>query len=145
MIENLLVYALLLNVDLISLAEYNKYLDTLFLQAPDHDLLLELEFCSNNAMQSIQEIYTYSSNYKSLDYDKFGKLLFEKLEYIYKHGNIDIQRFGKKTYQLWKLLPTSIDDKEPFHALSYADDPLSWGDEVQTRELYQKLFNFYQE
>lgn len=32
---------------------------------------------------------------------------------------------------------------EPFHTLSYADDPLSWNDEKQTRKLYEELFEFY--
>lgn len=41
------------------------------------------------------------------------------------------------------LLPQETGQKEPFKALCYADDCLSWGDEKQTRELYEKAFQYY--
>lgn len=31
----------------------------------------------------------------------------------------------------------------PFYILSYADDPLSWGDEKQARELYENAIGYY--
>lgn len=46
-------------------------------------------------------------------------------------------------YRLWEELPQEVQMKEPFWALNYADDPLSWGDEEQTRELYEKMMNYY--
>jgi hypothetical protein len=33
---------------------------------------------------------------------------------------------------------------EPFWTLSYADDPLSWGEERQTHEIYEKMFGYYE-
>lgn len=32
---------------------------------------------------------------------------------------------------------------EPFVMLPYADEPLSWGDEKQSRELFQSMFDYY--
>lgn len=32
---------------------------------------------------------------------------------------------------------------EPFHTLSYDDNPLSWGDEEQTRKIYEDFFDFH--
>ena len=56
----------------------------------------------------------------------------------------DIHSFAKKAYNIWQLLPSDIASVEPFHILSYADDPLSWGDERQCRELYEEAFDFYE-
>jgi hypothetical protein len=42
------------------------------------------------------------------------------------------------------MLPSVIQSVEPFWSLSYADDPLSWGDVNQTKELYEEMLNFYQ-
>lgn len=84
--EELLVYAIMLSEELISENEYNKRLDELFLNDPENDDLLYLE---------------------------------------------------------WESLPGSIQNIEPFWALSYADDPLSWGDEEQTRKIYEHMLNNY--
>ena len=46
-------------------------------------------------------------------------------------------------YNLWEDLPGQIQDIELFWALCYADDPLSWGDEEQTRSIYENMMNFY--
>ncbi len=42
--EELLVYAILLNVELVTENEYNKRLDELFLKDPENDDLLYLEW-----------------------------------------------------------------------------------------------------
>lgn len=36
-----------------------------------------------------------------------------------------------------------LDEEQPFWTLSYADDPLSWGDEEQSKALYEEAFDFY--
>lgn len=46
-------------------------------------------------------------------------------------------------YQLWQYLPSELSEKEPFDILCYADDLLSWGDEKQCRELYEKALFYY--
>ena len=37
-----------------------------------------------------------------------------------------------------------LQKQQPFWSLSYADDPMSWGDETQSRELYRDMLAFYQ-
>ena len=46
-------------------------------------------------------------------------------------------------YGLWESLPGNIQDIEPFWTLSYADEPLSWGDEEQTRDIYEYMLDYY--
>ena len=48
-------------------------------------------------------------------------------------------------YSLWESLPGNIQNIEPFFTLSYADDPLSWGDEEQTRNIYEYMLNYYKD
>ncbi len=64
---------------------------------------------------------------------------------VYKTNTLDIREFADRCYKMWTVLPKDISMQEPFHTLSYADDCLSYGDEKQTRELYEKAFDFYKE
>lgn len=144
MLEKLLVYAMLLNIELVASQKYNEYLDTLFLENETNDLLLELEYCSSNPMKSLQLIQAFSQNNDSVfNYNTFGEILLKELNWIFSKSMLDIQTFGEKAYELWHQLPSCISDKVPFLTLSYADDCLSWGDEKQTRELYQKALEYY--
>lgn len=61
------------------------------------------------------------------------------------YNQCEIEEFGKKMYELWKRLPSSIEYGEnPFFVLNYADDCLSYGDEKQCRELYESMLNYYE-
>ena len=142
MVEKLLSYAILLYVGLVSDAEYKENLDTHFLKNPDNDLLLELEWRTLDIQGAIKIIFDYCLE-NNVDYDTFGCFLLSKLEGIYYQDNMDIQSFGSKMYSIWRVLPSEIQSKEPFWTLCHADDSLSWGDERQTRELYQKMFQYY--
>lgn len=141
MIEGLYVYAFLLSVGLASKTEYGEYLDALFLDAPDNDLLLNLEWSFSDTKNSVITIFSYCKEH-DINYDVFGSYLCEKLSEAYKQHN-EIKEFSKKSYRLWQLLPDKIQHIEPFWTLLYADDPLSWGDESQTRALYEKMFCYY--
>ncbi|EES50203.1 hypothetical protein NE172_14735 [Clostridium botulinum] len=142
MAEILLLYSILLYVGLMSDAEYKEYLDALFLKNPDNDLLLELEWKTSDIEGTIKIIFYYCLE-NNVDYGVFGYFLISKLEELYYQDDMDIQSFGSKLYSIWRVLPSEIEDKEPFFTLCYADDPLSWGDEDQTREIYQKMFQYY--
>lgn len=48
-------------------------------------------------------------------------------------------------YSIWINIPNSIQNKEPFWTLSYADDPLAYGDEEQARFLCEKMLNYYED
>ncbi len=139
-----LAYLILWSVGFIEYEIYSKEIDNLFLKEENSDLLLELECCFNDPQKSINALNEYICARDIIyDYKKFGVVFFELLENIYESENMDINEFAKKSYKAWKLLPSDIAGEESFWTLSYADDCLSYGDEIQTRELYKKSFKFY--
>lgn len=142
MVEELLAYALLWDVEIISDSEYNEYVDLLFLKNPNDDLLLKLEWNSSDKEKCILIISNHC-NENLINYDIFGQYIFSKMQEIYFENRMSIQVFSEKSYALWKKFPDAIHQTEPFWTLCYADDSLSWGDENQTRRLYEEAFKFY--
>ena len=140
MIEELLVYAILLYEELITEDVYNKRLDELFLDNPENDDLLSLEW-ETNIENAVIYIRTHV-DYKSIDYDEFGRILMSRLKVFYESCQ-DIKDYADRMYGLWESLPGNIQQIEPFFSLSYADEPLSWGDEEQTRGIYESMLNYY--
>lgn len=138
--EELLAYAILMYEEIISKEIYTSRLDELFLENPTDKILLELE-CDSNIQNAIIFIRT-NVDYNNLDAAKFGKVLMNLLKEYYSKCE-DIKTFADKMYSLWESFPGNIQDIEPFCTLSYADDPLSWGDEERTRELYEKALRYY--
>ena len=144
--ESLIAAAFLWYHDLGTYEEYNSLLDKKFLQNPDSDILLELEWCSSDCGKTFEVLFHFwhYEYFQFFDTDIFGKNLFHGLETVYKSNSISLTEFGSRCYQLWTNLSNEpICDIEPFFTLSYADDCLSYGDEAQTRELYEKAFSFY--
>ena len=142
--EKLICESLLWKVGLSSGDTYNQVLHEIFMHKPDCSLLLELEYCSfdcDTTFDLLQRHMKYDS--VTFDNEIFGKYLLESLKRKYFEGGFTIQDFGKKCYLLWRQLPDEINTIEPFHALSYADDPLSWNDEPQTRKIFESFFDFY--
>jgi hypothetical protein len=125
-----------------SLSEYGEYIDELFMKMPDNVLLLDLEWHSSDIQKTISEIRNICYG-KAINYDVFGQFLILKLKNIYFENRMNIQDFGTKAYAIWNQLPDEISKIEPFFTLCYADDPLSYGDEKQTRDIYEKMFCFY--
>lgn len=142
MIERLFTYAILLEVGLLTSEEYNNYLDSLFIKSPNNDLLLELEWESSNTRKTIVIIRNHCEM-NTIEYKVFGQILLKNLKRIYFQGEIKLHTFSTKIYKVWKELPSNVQEIEPFWIMSYADDPLSWGDEEQTRKLYENMFDFY--
>ena len=140
--EILLASAILLWGDLMTAEEYGQILDRLFLEEQPgfvEDILLELEWKQSDVKLSAAVIGNCCAEHMaSFDCGAFGRFLFSRLERLYK--SMDLHVFGKKTYCLWQNLPSWLQDKEPFYSLSYADDPLSWGDVEQTRRIYESIF-----
>lgn len=145
--EELLVLALLLLEDMITPDAYEQRLDELFLNNSENeeinDFLLHLE-CETGIIPAI--IYFRTHVYEiPFQEDQFGRLLMQKLQGYYQTYPDSIKSFGDKMYALWENLPEMIQDKEPFRILSYADDPLSWGDEELTRRIYEHMLHYYNE
>lgn len=60
------------------------------------------------------------------------------------YESMDIHRFGSAMYSLWENLPGNLQLIKPFRTLSYADDPLAWGDVEQSREIYEEMLDYYE-
>lgn len=142
--EKLICKSLLWKMELSNGEDYNTTLDKMFLENSNNDLLLELESCSSDSDATFDILQRYWK-YECGDFsvDDFGKCLLEDLKTVYFSNTFIIAEFGKRCYQLWQQLPSEMHTKEPFHTLSYANEPLSWNDEEQTRKLYEDLFDFY--
>lgn len=138
--ETLLLYAILFCADIITAEIYQKKLDALFLENPNHEILLELEW-ETDINQAMHYIHMHMDD-AAINQETFGLALMEKLQEYYESCS-DIKYFANKMYSLWQSLPCCLQYEEPFWTLSYADDPLSWGDEAQTRTLYEKMLHSY--
>jgi len=149
--EELLVYAILLYEELVTESEYMERLDELFLSTPENDTLLyntllDLEF-EPDIKKAIIYIRTHLRthfDYRNFNHKQFGKALMSKLKNFYVNCS-DIKYFASRMFSLWKSLPGNLQDMEPFWTLSYADEPLSWGDEEQTRNIYEHVLNYYKD
>lgn len=133
------MYAVLCSIGYKRYDEYQEKLDQLFLQNPQDEVLLDLE--ERNYKDAMLHL-CYLLNERQLDIVRFSKKLMSILKDIYVAEN-NLEDFGKRMCQLWQYLPSELSVEEPFHILSYADDPLSWGDEKQCRELYEKALYYY--
>ncbi len=143
MFEELLTLAILSEVDLIDSSCYLENLDYYFLNAPENVILLELEFLYKDINGAILKLLTLNLT-NQMDSHYFGKILFKEIGKIYLRNTFTINDFGQKMYSIWNLfIPHPLSEEEPFWTLSYADDCLSYGDEKQTRELYEKAFQYY--
>ena len=121
---------------------YESELDNLFMEYSDSDELLYLESLSDKKDIILHTVALMNST--QIDIKSFGVVLMAYLFHEYQKDKTEINSFANKTRKLWYDLPSEIEFIEPFHILSYADDPLSWGDERQCRELYEKAFNYYE-
>ena len=137
--EELFVYAALWNIGYEKYDEYKEKLDQLFLRNPQDEVLLDLEGRNyKDAMLHLCHLF----DERQLDFTQFSIKLMSKLKDIYVTEE-NLEEFGKRMYQLWKYLPSELSEEEPCNILRYADDPLSWGDEKQCRELYEKAIYYY--
>jgi len=144
--EELMAYAYLYREGLMSGEEWREKLDQLFLENPEDDLLLELEWESRSVKETTARVWSYWGAHASeFSADTFGRILMSCLKKLYQQEGMDIRYFAGRMYDLWEGLPPWLQDVQPFWTLCYADDPLSWGDEAQTRELYQWALEYYEQ
>lgn len=142
--ELLFACAVLLGAGSMSEAEYGKVLDSVFLRNPNQDILLELEWHSSDIKRSISLIRAYCAEHeKDLKDTALGCFLFDRLKSRYLAPGADLHTFCGELYRVWSLLPQRLQTAQPFHTMSYADEPLSWGDEAQTRRLCEYILHYY--
>lgn len=140
--EELFAYAILICAGIESEEAYHKRLDELFLDDSTNEIFLNLEW--QNDIRGAFAYIEANVDYTTFDEDLFGKSLMERLRKYYDRCP-DIREFAAPMYNLWEILPDSIQDKQPFFTLCYADDPLSWGDEAQTTKLYNSMLDYYKD
>ena len=142
--EELYAELLLWHVGFHSSDRYCALLDEKFLNDSANEIYFDLEETSSNLLDSMGRFERYwSYECSQFDKDAFGKQLFKSLKAAYDANRFEISEFGNCCCKLWRMLPNSIAQTEPFHTLIYADEPLSWGDETQTRKLYENAFSYY--
>lgn len=140
--QELLPYAYLMDLGLDADNVYIKYgakLDALLEQYPDNRDVSELE-CISGCGETAAYIFEHTE-FPVIHPDGFGKALMRLLTPIYTSS--DISFFANRMYALWQKLPEPICHSEPFLTLNYADDPLAYGDEAQTRQLCEKMLAYY--
>lgn len=140
--EELLAYLFLRLVGIVTEEEYQNRLDAAFLADEGNVILLELEL--NGDIWHAIAVIERQIDWNAVDREIFGKKLTLLLE---NHYNVcpDKKRFGEQTYSLWGVLPWAVSGEDPFRMLSYAGDPLSYGDEKQSEGIYREIFDFYKE
>lgn len=102
--EELLVYALLLYENIVPEEEYFKRLDELFLENPENDDLLYLEW-ETQVEKAIAYIGAHV-HYKSFDYELFGSIMMEKIKVYYE-----------KVLTSWILLAKCTDYGKAYRAI----------------------------
>ena len=137
--EELFAYALLFCEGYDFWKQYSEQLDKLFLESPDNEEYLYLEELNSPKEAAIHILSVMSES--SFNEDLFGRALMKLIAQAY--ATSDLADFGGKMYSLWNKLPKGIEQKEPFFTFCYADDCLSYGDEAQCRELYEKAIHYY--
>lgn len=122
--------------------DYSAELDRLFLENPDDDFLLELEGLGDDSAGALTKLSPLAEG--SLNADVFGKELLEALEMVYIENILSPLEFGERRLRMLYALPRAITQNEPLHSLFFADIPYDeYYDEKQTREIYQKAFDYY--
>jgi len=145
--EIIYFYNILLRVGLVEFSEYKEWLDNVFLEDTENqnELLIELEYATNSKDKTIQILDEFFYDKQScLDYDLYGKMLTGYIKKIYMNNKCDVEDLSHKLYDMWKSLPYDIDTQEPFHMMSYIDDPISYGDRAQTIDLLERFIDFYE-
>ena len=106
MLEKIYALVLSLQSEIISLTEYNNLLDSLFLENPESELLIDLEFASNNLSETINIVNGFIFKTKQqLNFDAFGSALFDKIYWLYRKNSLPLDEFGRRAYHVWNLLP----------------------------------------
>lgn len=137
--EGLLAYALLTCKGFDSEQEYETRLHEMFLANPKDNILLELELMSGDMWESAE--YIKNNMHRPIDKDVFGRIIVKRLEAYYR--SMELREFAPMAYELWRSLPSEVEHEQPFFTMNYADDPISYGDEEQSRVLYEDIFGYY--
>lgn len=143
--EILYFYIISTKIGLISIEEYNQWLNEIFLNdKSDNEIILELEFCSYDINKTIDtlNLYLYDELPK-LNYNIIGKMIVEKFEEKYYENTDNLEELTYKLYKFWKCLPQDILYQEPFLTMCYIDDLWDYPGEDEVLDKVKWLINYY--
>jgi hypothetical protein len=121
--EKLLTYLFLLKIGFRLATQYNNYLDKVFLDHPDNELLVELQWYSSDYSKSMEILYTYCG--ENISFVRLGALLIEKLRAAYeRNSNRDIPIFEAADYKTWRLTQETSQAQESVNYMRCADTQL---------------------
>ncbi|MBQ9757696.1 MAG: hypothetical protein IJW15_04715 [Clostridia bacterium] len=143
-IEELYFYYISLKTEFVDVDSYREWLNKVFLEDNDKDdIILELQFCTDNIEKTIEEMQIYINNRQiSIDYHAVMKMIISELKEQYKNKTM-LYQITKKLYNIWTLFPENISSEKPFIILNSIDDPWSWNDKEQVEQITEKLINYY--
>ena len=143
-IEELYFYYISLKTEFVDVDTYREWLNKAFLEDNNkEDILLELQFCTDNTEKTIEEMQIYICNrLNSIDYHAVMKMIISELKEQYKNKTM-LYQITKKLYNIWTLFPENISSEMPFIMLNSIDDPWSWNDKEQVEQITEKLINYY--
>ena len=143
-IEELYFYYISLKTKFVDVDTYREWLNKTFLADNNkEDILLELQFCTDNTEKTIEEMQIYICNrLNSIDYHAVMKMIISELKEQCKNKTM-LYQITKKLYNIWTLFPENISSEKPFIMLNSIDDPWSWNDKEQVEQITEKLINYY--
>lgn len=133
--EKLVLWGVLLASGIASLEEYNAFLDDLFLENSEDELLLALEICSQNKKDTVARLLAI----EPLDRESFARQLFADLEARYRREDRTLEQWNDMMQRVWKVLP-DWQYEDPFYQLSYVGDEAEFRGEKDVREAYERMF-----
>ena len=136
--EKLLVYILL---EAVGFDTYHLYKNTLYeMLENDAQNNIMLDLAGRDHKDTVLHMLSVLKKGR-FDKELFGKELMNELLKIYR--GCEINDFAKRMYRLWTYLPSSMCEEDPFFFFLYADEPLLYGDQKHSRELYEEALNYY--
>lgn len=139
--EKLFAYALLMDTGFDIEQNYEEYLHSRFLNNSDDEILLELEFISKDIEKTVSFLKEKAESV-ALNYEILTKELIYLLKICYEA--MDFDDFISRTYLLWQNLPHELSHDEPLHELRFAEDPYSYGVEVDSKYIIEDILNYFE-
>ena len=142
-IEEIQALIFSLQADIITPKEYRDYVDVRFLEDPECELLMDLEFAANDLAETkiLVGEYMYKTKH-CLNYELLGHFLGRQMEKLYRRNEVTLEVFANRTYCLWNLLPGEIAEEQPLLALCSAGDLLPYEGESRTRKRFEDIFSY---
>ena len=143
-IHELYFYYISLKTEFVDIDTYREWLNKAFLDDNNkEDILLELQFCTDNIEKTLEEMQIYINNRQiSIDYHAVMKMIISELKEQYKNKTM-LYQLTKKLYNIWTMFPENISSEKPFIILNSIDDPWSWNDEERVEQGIEKLIKYY--